>query len=166
NRRASLASSASCSASLGRPSNMRRQDTRPRSEHHRITARGQCVPMGLSGRAVPRQTARMLRDLSLACMLTSAVARQRIEFRTEAYPLQGTVEIGKERWLAQRVVDAITGAPIAGAQWFLVPEDETPLPGRFWSARSATSDQDGFVRVRLDDLAAKTQWMVVRAAGH
>jgi hypothetical protein len=110
----------------------------------------------------------MLRCLPLACVLTTAVAQQRIEFRTEAYPLEDLVpvEIGKERWLAQRVVDAVTGAPIAGAQLFLVPENETPLPGRFWSVRSATSDKDGFVRVRLDDLAARWGWIVVRAPGH
>lgn len=93
-----------------------------------------------------------------------AFAQQRL---TETvYPADAPVAVGDAVWQACRVVDGITGKPIADAELFLVEEHLTPLPGIFWHQRVATSDADGFVRVRSDDVGREWHMLLLRAPGY
>jgi len=60
-----------------------------------------------------------------------------------------------------RIVDGITGAPIAGAEVFAVPEQEHPLPAVFVAAARAVTDADGFAQ-----MPARKGWTMARAAGY
>jgi hypothetical protein len=82
------------------------------------------------------------------------------------FPADTPAQIGDTTWQACRVVNAVTGAPIAGAELVLIHEDETPLPRQFWSRRQATSDADGFVRVRSDDIEGGFRMLLLRAPGY
>lgn len=84
----------------------------------------------------------------------------------DVFPGEWKIERGDERWLCYRIVDDASGRPIADAELILVPEHKTPLAGTFWSTRSAKSDADGFVRVRVDDIEGQWDIQVLRAAGH
>lgn len=84
----------------------------------------------------------------------------------DVFPGEWKIERGDERWLCYRIVEDASGRPIAGAELFLVPEHTTPLAGTFWSTRTAKSDADGFVRVRVDDIEGQWDIQVLRAAGH
>jgi hypothetical protein len=46
-----------------------------------------------------------------------------------------------------RLVDDLTGVPVADADVFLTGERETPIAGEFWFAHRGRSDADGFVRI-------------------
>lgn len=80
-------------------------------------------------------------------------------------PADAPVSVGDETWQAFRVVDAVTGKPIAGAELLLVDEARTPVSGKMWSQRVAKSDADGFVAVRSDDVK-RFAWMILRAPGY
>ncbi|MGE3171164.1 MAG: hypothetical protein AB7O97_00975 [Planctomycetota bacterium] len=60
-----------------------------------------------------------------------------------------------------RVVDGITGAPIAGAEVFRLDEPEFPLGGVFAFAERAVTDADGFAV-----LPRTGHWVMARAAGY
>lgn len=98
-----------------------------------------------------------------AVLAPTAVAQQR-PF-DGVLPADAPVSVGKETWQACRVVDAVTGAPIVGAELSLVDEAQTPMPGKMWSKRTAKSDADGFLWVRSDDVK-KFGWMILRAPGY
>lgn len=109
-----------------------------------------------------------MRPFQLLCiypaMLGVALAQQRV---TETiYPADAPVSDGDAIWQSCRVVDAITGKPIHGAELLLVEERPTPLAGEFWAKRTATSDADGFVRVRSDDLKGEWDMLLLRAPGY
>jgi len=95
-----------------------------------------------------------------------AARQDAVRSTTDLYPGDSIVERGGERWLCRRIVDDASGRPIAGAELFLVKESLAPIAGEFWSTRSATSDADGFVRVRIDDIEGQWDIQVLRADGH
>jgi hypothetical protein len=95
----------------------------------------------------------------------AAAQSSRVTYLEDRYPTEQDVPAATG-WLGCRVVDDLTGAPIAGAELQLVPEMQTPLPGRCAVTRRATSDADGFVRARIDDIAKQWSWLVLRAPGH
>ncbi|MGB3969643.1 MAG: carboxypeptidase-like regulatory domain-containing protein, partial [Planctomycetota bacterium] len=64
--------------------------------------------------------------------------------------------------LLTRVVDDLTGAPLIGAEVFLVDESRTPIGGEFWYSVRAVSDAEGFVRIALPTGATSFGWQVVR----
>ncbi|MFT7618874.1 MAG: 5-hydroxyisourate hydrolase-like protein (transthyretin family) [Planctomycetota bacterium] len=69
--------------------------------------------------------------------------------------------------LVTQVIDSKTGNPIAGATMSLVEEADFPLPGQFTSLRSATTDENGWVRIDLrDDPKFKFGWMYFDAPGY
>lgn len=71
------------------------------------------------------------------------------------------------------VLDAYTGLPIPGAKLTAVFEAGHPLAGEWWSTRSVFADAEGWVRLRLDDLAPRGDvapgaqpWLYVEAKGY
>ncbi|MFN7671795.1 MAG: hypothetical protein ACK5S5_15230, partial [Planctomycetota bacterium] len=81
----------------------------------------------------------------LATAVTSAGAKaQQIKIAEQLYP--GAVE-GDRGPLLKRLVDDLTGEPLAGAEVFLIAESNTPIGGEFWWTHRGTSDADGFVRI-------------------
>jgi hypothetical protein len=81
----------------------------------------------------------------LATAVTSAGAKaQQITIAEQLYP--GAVE-GDRGPLLKRLVDDLTGEPLAGAEVFLIAESKTPIGGEFWWTHRGTSDADGFVRI-------------------
>ena len=68
--------------------------------------------------------------------------------------------------LVTRVVDDLTGAPIADAEVFLVAESKTPLAGEFWWTHRGTSDADGFVRIDRPNGDRDWHWQVFRHPVH
>lgn len=106
-----------------------------------------------------------LRTFSLFFALAGAAFAQQQTTET-VYPADAPVRVGDAVWQACRVVDAVTGKPIAGAELTLIEERRTPLPRAMWSRRAATSDQDGWVRVRSDDIKGGFQMLLLRAKGY
>lgn len=106
-----------------------------------------------------------LRSLPLlSALLGTAFAQQ--QATDVVYPADAPVRVGEAVWQACRVVDAVTGKPIAGAELTLIEARRTPLPREFWSKRAATSDQDGWIRVRSDDLKGPFHMLLLRAKGY
>ncbi len=104
-------------------------------------------------------------------LLASGLAGQdaKVTFTKQIYSAERVCYLGEERWLTTRVVDGITGAPIAGAELLLVAESNHPMRGEFWWQMRAVADADGFVNVRADERAPGYQhwgWIVVRAPGY
>jgi hypothetical protein len=88
---------------------------------------------------------------------------------SEFYPADTEQQNGDERWLTHRIVDALTGAPIAGAELMLLAESEHPLRGESWTGQRAASDGDGFVRLRVEEQKPgepKPNWFLIRARGY
>ena len=106
-----------------------------------------------------------LRSLSLLPAVLGAALAQQGTTET-VYPADAPVQLGDAIWQACRVVDAITGAPIVGAELSLIEERRTPLPRQTWSKRVGVSDRDGYVRVRSDDLKGGFQMLLLRAKGY
>ncbi len=77
-------------------------------------------------------------------LASGLLAQERVQIVDAVFP--GSFD-GKDDGLVSRLVDDLTGEPIAGAEVFLVTESETPIAGEFWFDASATSDADGFVRI-------------------
>jgi len=96
----------------------------------------------------------------LGCLLAQVPAPESV------FPNDAPVQIGETRWQACRVVDAVTGVPIAGAELLLIEARRTPLPREFWSKRVGLSDDAGFVRVRSDDLRGGFGMLLLRAKGY
>ena len=106
-----------------------------------------------------------LRSLPLlSLLLGSALAQQ--QGQDLVYPSDAPVKVGEQIWQACRVVDAVTGQPIAGAELTLIAARRTPLPREFWSRRAATSDQEGWIRVRSDDIKGGFHMLLLRAKGY
>ncbi len=59
-----------------------------------------------------------------------------------------------------RLVHAITGEPVPGAELFAIPETDHPLPGEFHSLFRATADRDGFAELPIGEA-----WVMARATG-
>ena len=94
----------------------------------------------------------------LACVHLPLLAQTRIEHTTDIYPG------GNEHpsWLVARVVDDITGTPIANADVFLVREADTPVAGQFWYTRKVKSDANGWMRAPIGDIKDKWHMQVLR----
>lgn len=112
-----------------------------------------------------------LRSLPLLSALLGTVFAQQQAFAQQqttdvVYPADAPARVGEAVWQACRVVDAVTGKPIAGAELTLIDARRTPLPREFWSKRAATSDQDGWIRVRSDDLKGPFHMLLLRAKGY
>lgn len=99
----------------------------------------------------------------LACAATAAA--QTVRYDEGVYPLEAyaTPRDGGS-WVACRIVDAVTGKPIVGAELLLVEESKAPVPGQFAFVRKVNSDADGFAALPLGESASG--WTVARAPGH
>jgi len=88
--------------------------------------------------------------------------------RTTDACFPGTEPIAESGMLAEvvtRVVDAATGRPIAGATLSVTREHDFPFPTDWPPLRTATSDEDGWVRMRIDDIDDTSNWFYVEADG-
>ncbi|MEM9383234.1 MAG: hypothetical protein AAGB93_25040 [Planctomycetota bacterium] len=65
-----------------------------------------------------------------------------------------------------RVVDAVTGQPVAGAVVHGVPESGIPVWGEFWDTARASTGADGWAALDSPDARAYYQWRIVRAPGY
>lgn len=113
-----------------------------------------CTPPG-SARA------RSLR-LAAAALLAACSTGDGVRHSDATFP----VEADLHEWYVRRVVDDLTGAPIAGAEVFLVRESRTPVGGEFWFSHRGVSDGDGFVRIRLPHAQRDWHIQVLRHPGH
>jgi hypothetical protein len=99
------------------------------------------------------------RSVTLFALLCApVVAQQRIEHSTDVYPGGDTYP----DWIVSRVVDDLTGAPIAGADVYLVKEAETPIAGEFWYTRKVQTDRDGWLRAPVGDIDGEWHMQVLR----
>lgn len=96
---------------------------------------------------------------TLAAVLTAATAAAQVTITDELFPGAAAGERGP---YLTRLVDDLSGAPIAGAEVFLVPEHGTPMCGEFWFEHRGTSDADGFVRIDVPTPVRKWHWQVMR----
>jgi len=69
-----------------------------------------------------------------------------------------------KRWLAFRVVDKLTGAPIPNAELLLIDEAAAPVTGAPIKAPRKLGDEDGFFSLEID--RKHHQWLCVRAEGY
>jgi hypothetical protein len=103
--------------------------------------------------------------LSTALLCQAPVVTETTEF----YPADVEQQHGDERWLTHRIVDAMTGLPIAGAELMLLAGKEHPLRGETWTGQRAAADGDGFVRLRVEEPKPgepKPDCFVIRARGY
>ncbi|HEB53290.1 MAG TPA: hypothetical protein ENI87_08560 [bacterium] len=96
----------------------------------------------------------------LAACAAAAPAQQQVEVVDELFP--GALERPHETWIVSRVVDDLTGAPIAGAEVLLVREREAPIAGEFWFTRKVTTDGDGWLRAPVHDIQGRWHIQVLR----
>lgn len=83
----------------------------------------------------------------------------RIQVVDEWFP---GAEVAGDGWILARVVDDLTGAPVAGAEVFVVGERLAPIAGEFWFERRVETDRDGWLRVQVGDLAGRRDLLVLR----
>lgn len=102
-----------------------------------MLAKGGASPMAVSS---PHVTLPFV----VALVLAGAVPAQQVTLADQLYP--GAVA-GDRGPLLARLVDDLTGEPLAAAEVFLIAESKTPLAGEFWWTHRAASDADGFVRI-------------------
>ncbi|MBK8095526.1 MAG: carboxypeptidase regulatory-like domain-containing protein [Planctomycetes bacterium] len=107
-----------------------------------------------------------LRYVALTFALPATAPAQQVTLTPLPHPASYPTPHGTETWLCYRIVDDLTGQPLTTAELHLVAEHPTPLPGRFWATRSATSDANGLVRIRTDDISKEWAWIIVRAKDH
>ncbi|MFO0313186.1 MAG: hypothetical protein ACK539_08165 [Planctomycetota bacterium] len=91
-------------------------------------------------------SARSIVPFACAALLATVAAAtaQQITIADKLYP--GAVE-GDRGPLLKRLVDDLTGEPLAGAEVFLIAESKTPIGGEFWWTHRGAADPDGFVRI-------------------
>lgn len=92
--------------------------------------------------------------------VASANAQDRIESTDALFP--GAFDLSDRSWIVSRVVDDLTGAPIANADVFFVGESDTPLAGEFWFTRKVQTDQDGWLRAPVADIDRLWHLQVLR----
>lgn len=116
-----------------------------------------------------------LRDtLALCLMCAAAICDATAQapaptFTDTQYPFDNLIVRDDERWLTGRVVDGLTGLPIAAAEVLLIAEGKNPMRGEFSFEMRSTADADGFVRIRVDKQAPGYKpwhWIAVRAPGY
>lgn len=97
-------------------------------------------------------------------VLAACAAQEGVSYSDAFFPSFAT--FGDTGCYVRRLVDDLTGLPIAGAEVFLVTESRTPIAGEFWFTARGVSDADGFVRISVP--IGKPQWHVqfARHAGH
>ncbi len=92
--------------------------------------------------------------------VASANAQDRIESTDALFP--GALDPLDRSWVLSRVVDDLTGAPIANAAVYFVRESDTPLAGEFWFTRKVQTDKDGWLRAPVADIERKWHIQVLR----
>lgn len=104
----------------------------------------------------------------LSLLLTSALFAQDagVHFTNDLLPADHPQQLDGRTWLVRRLVDDLTGAPVADAELLLVDEHTTPIAGEFWFTRRATSDADGIVRIEVGDIPGTWDLEVVRKPGY
>lgn len=88
---------------------------------------------------------------------------------SEFHPADIEQQHNEERWLTHRIVDALTGLPIAGAEFMLLAAKEHPLRGETWTGQRAAADGFGFVQMRVEEPKPgeqKPSWFLIRARGY
>jgi hypothetical protein len=85
--------------------------------------------------------------------------REGVRISDRLYP--GAVGLA-EGGMVMRLVDDLTGQPLAGAEVFLVPEHEAPIAGEFWFTSRFVSDAEGFVRLEVPPGSLGFGWIAVR----
>ncbi len=107
---------------------------------------------------------------AMAGLLAMGIAQAPVVTFTDAVrPIEEEHGRGGERWFTARIVDAITGVPLPGAELLLVAESNHPMRGEFWWQMRAIAGADGFVALRCDKDAPDVKpwgWVVVRAKGY
>lgn len=106
------------------------------------------------------------RTLPVLCAVLAASActgpepfREGVRISDRLFP---GAETSADRVFLTRLVDDLSGAPIVGAEVFLVDESKTPIAGEFWYSARGASDAEGFVRIGLPPGARSAGWQVVR----
>lgn len=94
-------------------------------------------------------------SLAAALSLVGALPAQQVTLADQLYP--GAVA-GDRGPMLTRLVDDLTGEPLAGAEVFLIAESKAPLAGEFWWTHRGSSDADGFVRI--DRPKADRDWHI------
>jgi len=87
--------------------------------------------------------------VTLLCALLAACAtpeafREGVRVSDRLYPGAVTEAEGA---VVTRLVDDLTGQPLAGAEVFLVEEHNAPIAGEFWFTSRFVSDSEGFVHL-------------------
>lgn len=96
---------------------------------------------------------------TLAILLCAgSLAAQTVTIADDLFP--GAVD-GDVAPLLTRLVDDLSGEPIAGGEVFLVRESKTPIAGEFWFTYRGKSDADGFVRIPRPG-ALPWHWQVMK----
>jgi hypothetical protein len=106
---------------------------------------------------------------SLSWLVSLPAQEPKVTVSDAVCPADVVTMHGEQKWIATRVLDASTGAPIAGAELLLIAESNHPMRGEMWWQMRAVADAEGFVRLRADKQAPGFQpwgWCVVRAPGY
>jgi hypothetical protein len=103
--------------------------------------------------------------IALSSCAASARCQDRLTISDALFP--GAVEPGRGV-LISRLVDDLTGEPVAGAEVFLINEHKTPIAGEFWFLGRFLSDAEGFARLDLPpgDRGTGQLWWAVRHPRH
>lgn len=101
-------------------------------------------------------------SLRYTCPFLFAVAAAAQDTTTVVDTLFPGAVAGDRGPLLTRLVDDLTGEPIAGADVFLIGERNTPIAGEFWWVHRGKSDAEGFVRIDRPNGDRDWGWWVVR----
>ncbi|MBX3462944.1 MAG: carboxypeptidase regulatory-like domain-containing protein [Planctomycetes bacterium] len=95
----------------------------------------------------------------LVALAAGAAAKAQVTIADLLHP--GAVAGERGPYLV-RLVDDLSGEPIAGAEVFLVAEHKTPMCGEFWFEHRGTSDAEGFVRIDGQHPVRRWHWQVAK----
>jgi len=106
--------------------------------------------------------------IPLLLSLTGSLFAQdeHVRYTSELLPADYPQAVDGRQWLVHRIVDDLSGVPLADAELLLIDEHTTPIAGESWFTRRATSDADGIVRIEVGDIAGAWDLAVVRKAGY
>jgi len=95
----------------------------------------------------------------VALLAAVGLSAQQVTIADELFP--GATATGSGPYLT-RLVDDLSGEPIAGAEVFLVAESDHPIAGEFWFTHRGVSEADGFVRIPQPDGKRGWYWQVMK----